>query len=284
VSLKLSPMPTWNAQLRDAREARGLTRQALADLSGQSSDSLRSYELGRRRPTREHLSHLLACMKLDKTSRNLILVGAGFAPDAPPEKFPEPNIPTKEAVRLIQQRPLPAFLVNARAEILAVSGAAWRLFGMRDYELDPPKRRSVLSATVFQVSAARLVNWDEVIGQTIQFLKAGLREAPSVDAAGPPVNAILEKLTAGNPALMTRFVELWETTPPFRGRMTGYMYPSVWSAPGGTIRFNCFIGSLNTEIGLYAHTLVPADAQSHLLLEKLLADSTKTTKRRRVNR
>jgi transcriptional regulator with XRE-family HTH domain len=283
-SLTLSLMPTWNAQLRAARESRGISRQALADLSGQSFESLRSYELGRRRPTREHLTHLLKCLKLDRTSRNLILAGAGFAPDAPVERFPEPNVPTQEAVRLIRERPLPAVLVNARAEVLAVSGAAWRLLGMRDYELDTPRRRNVLSAIVFHEAAARLVNWDEVIGQTIQFFKAASLENPSVDAAGPPVDVILEKLTAGDPALMTRFVELWETTPPFQGRMTGHTYPSVWNSPGGTIRFNCFVGCLNTEMGLYAHTWVPADAKSHLRLEKLLADPAKTIPRRSGNR
>ncbi len=60
--------------------------------------------------------------------------------------------------------------------------------------------------------------------------------------------------------------------------MTGHMYTSIWSAPGGAIHFTVFIGCLNTEVGLYAHTMVPADAQSHLLLDELLAD--RPTRRR----
>ena len=53
--------------------------------------------------------------------------------------------------------------------------------------------------------------------------------------------------------------------------MTGHMYTCNWRAERGTIRLNCFVGCLNTEVGLYAHTMVPADAKSHVLLDKLLA-------------
>ena len=163
-----------------------MSREELADRSGLSADSLHSYELGRRHPTREHLVDLLKCLKVRQPTRNLILADAGLAAEGPVERFREPNVPTKQAALLIRQRPLPAFLINERGEVLAVSGAAWRLFGMRDYEINPPRRRSVLSAITFRVAAERVLNWDEVISQTIQFFKAGLRDERSLDAPGPP--------------------------------------------------------------------------------------------------
>jgi transcriptional regulator with XRE-family HTH domain len=266
-------MPTWNEQLRAARKGLGMSRQALADLSGQSYESLRSYELGRRRPTREHLAHLLKSMKLDQPARNLVLVSAGFAPEAPVERYPEPNIPSSEAVRLIRQRAWPAFLVSQRAEVLAVSGATERLLGLVEPGRNLTPRRSVLTAATRRALAARAANWDELVAGLIAFFKAGVPEEPSLDAPGPYLNAALKQLTAGDPALMTRFVALWETTPPFQGRMTGFEYSTIWNARNGTIRFSCHVGCLNTEIGLYAHTWIPADAQSHRLLEELLASS-----------
>ena len=264
-------MDAWYDQLRRIRERRGASRQELAELCGLSAHSLRSYELGRRRPTRHRLLVLLKCLKVTAHARNIILADAGFAPEAPVERFREPNVPPKDALRLIRQRPLPALLLNERAEVLAISGAAWRLFGIPQYEQNPPRRRNALSEIVFRVAASRVLNWDEVLRQTVQFLKAGLSGEASPDAADSPVNAILANLVTGDPVRLAQFEELWKKTPPFRGRMTGHIYPSIWKVPGGAIHFNVFVGCLNTEVGLYAHTMVPADARSHLLLDKLLA-------------
>ncbi len=264
-------MDAWNEKLRSIRERRGLSRQELAERCGVSVDSLRSYELGRRRPTCDHLLDLLNCLKADEHSRGIILAGAGLAPESPVERFREPNVPPREAVQLIRRRPLPAFLLNERAEVLAVSGAAWRLLGMRDRD-QRPRRRGAMSEIAFRMAAARLVNWDEVMSELIQFFKAGQPENLSLDAAGPPISTTVKKLAAEEPARWGRVARLWESTPPFRGRMTGRTYSCVWRAEGGVIHFNVFVGCLNTEIGLYAHTLVPADAKSHRVLERLLAD------------
>ena len=277
----MSAMDAWFDQLRSIRERRGMSRQELAERSGLSAHSLRSYELGRRRPTREHLREILNCLDADQRARNAILAGAGLAPEAPIDHFREPNIPPREAVRLIRRRPLPAVLLNDRTEVLAVSGAGWRLHGMPDYEANPPRNRNTLTDIIFRVTAARVLNWDEVIGQILGFFKASLPDDHFIDSSGPPIATIVKKLAAADPSMWARLVKLWDTTPPFRGRMTGHMYPSVWSVPGGTIRFNVFVGCLNTEVGLYAHTMVPADAQSHLLLDELLAGRRSSRRVRR---
>ncbi len=265
-------MDAWYDQLRSIRERRGVSRQELADLCGLSAHSLRSYELGRRRPTRDRLVELLRCLQADERTRNVILAGAGLAPEAPVDRFREPNVPPREAVQLIRRRPLPAVLLNNRMEVLAVSGAAWRLFGMPQYEANPPRHRNTLTELTIRAISARVRNWDEVIGQILAQLKAGLPNDQSIESAGTSITTIMAKLATADPGMWERFVKLWRTTPPFRGRMTGHMYLSVWNVPGGTIRFNAFVGCLNTEVGLYAHTLVPADAQSHRLFDELLAE------------
>ena len=48
----------WNELLRQAREATGLSRRALHELSEVSEDTIFSYESGRRRPRRETLLQL----------------------------------------------------------------------------------------------------------------------------------------------------------------------------------------------------------------------------------
>jgi len=73
-------MADWNTQLREARRSLGLSHEELAKRAGMSAASLRAYELGRRHPTREHLSSLLRAMKFDLRSRNEALISGGFAP------------------------------------------------------------------------------------------------------------------------------------------------------------------------------------------------------------
>lgn len=262
-------MAEWNTQLRMLRERRSLSRLQVAQRARMSESSIRSYEDGRRRPTRPKLSRLLHVLGADNASRNAVLTDAGFAPATPVGRYAEPNIPEKETIRLIRERPWPAFLLNPRAEVLAVSRAAQRLLSLSDR--DVAGRRSVLTATTRRAIAAQVENWDEQIAGMIALFKAGVPEEPSLDAPGPYLRAILKQLTAGDPALRQRFVELWEATPAFHGRVTGLMYRSVWSGAAGTIRFTCHIGCLNTETGLYAHTWIPADARSHHVLETLLA-------------
>ncbi len=152
-------MPDWNKELRSVRERLGMSREELAGRSGLSADSLRSYELGRRRPTREHLCHLLESLQLDAGSRAAILTGAGFALDSAVVRFPEPNVPAREAMRLVRGRPLPAFLVNARAEILAISAPAWRLLELPDQDLKPSARRSILLAMTRRTIGTWAANW-----------------------------------------------------------------------------------------------------------------------------
>jgi transcriptional regulator with XRE-family HTH domain len=260
-----------------------MSREELADRSGLSAASLRSYEAGRRRPTREHLSHLLECLQLDAGSRAAILTGAGFALDSAVVRFPERNVPPREAMRLVRGRPLPAFLVNARAEILAISAPAWRLLELPDQDLKPSARRSILLAMTRRTIGTWAANWEQLLATVIGLVKAGVPDEQSLDTPGPYLNSILKELVRGDAALMSRFVELWEVTPPFRGRMSGHMYPAVWNTPAGTIRFNCLIGCLNTEVGLYAHLWIPADAKSHLVLETVLAGPPAVQPHRNTN-
>ena len=179
---------------------------------------------------------------------------------------------------MVRERPWPVFLLNSTTDVLAVSGIAWRLFGLPDRELSG--RRSALTLATRRAIATRVGNWDQQVTGMISAFKAGVPEEPSLDEPGPRLRDVLRHVTGGDPAMVKRFTELWKTTPPFQGRMTGLMYASTWKTPAGRIQFRCLISCLNTEIGLYAHTWVPADARSHALFEKALAEPTRESSTR----
>jgi transcriptional regulator with XRE-family HTH domain len=73
----MPPMDEWRRALRDARERLGLSRDEAACLSGVSMNTVKSYELGRRRPLRHHLGAVLTAYRLNREEQRPILEGAG---------------------------------------------------------------------------------------------------------------------------------------------------------------------------------------------------------------
>jgi transcriptional regulator with XRE-family HTH domain len=258
----------WNEHLRRLRQNGNVTRVELARRTGISTESIRSYEFGRRRPTRRQMSRLLDELDANAASRNIILAGAGFAPETPVGRYAEPNIPKKEATRFVRGLGWPALLLNPRTEVLAVSDAARRLLRLTDR--DVAGRPAVLTAATLRAMATQLLNWDELVVGVLALFKAGAPEE-SLENPGPYLNAIRKQLTAGDATIKRRFAELWATTPALQGRISGLTYRCLWKDAIGKIEFTCQIGCLNTELGLYAHTWIPAESRSHRVLEKLLA-------------
>ena len=227
-------MADWHEQLQAARKRAGISRDALAACADLSVESIRSYEIGRRHPSRDYLVKLLTCMHADELSRNHILVGAGYASDAPVPRLREPNIPTREAVRIVRARTLPTFLLDVRLEIVAMNDTARLLIGLPDAEGARAPRRSLLTFTTRRAIATRAVNWEELIATVISSFKAAVPEEPSVETPGPYLSQLLQEICGGDPLLVKRFFKLWEATPAFRGRLTGYSYQSAWKTRAGT--------------------------------------------------
>jgi transcriptional regulator with XRE-family HTH domain len=264
-------MATWNEQLRELRRGRSRTPSDLAACSGISQSSIRSYELGRRHPTREHLSRLLDCLGADAPARNVILADAGFASAVAVGTSVETSVPEKEAVQLLHRRPWPAFLVNHRADVLAVNAVAQRFLGL------PPARPgapypSILTFATRRALASKCENWDMAVIVMIRGFKAGNPQAGTLDTPSPAFTRLLEAVCAGDPALVAKFTELWSNMPPWRGPFAGVVYETIWKGGGRQrIRFDCAINCVNAEAGLYFHDWIPADSTSFRLLEKQLA-------------
>lgn len=264
-------MPTWNEQLRELRRGRHWTLAELSTCSGISRESIRSYEMGRRHPSRDHLLRLLDCLTADPSTRRAILSAAGFSSGADRRTSFEPSVPEKQAIELLHRRTWPAFLVNHRAEVVAVNEVAEKFL-----DLAPPPARaprpSILTFATRQAMARRCLNWDMAIIVMIRGFKAGNPQEESVDSPSPAFSRLLDAVCAGDPALVAKFFELWSTMPAWKGPLAGVVYETIWKAGARqTIRFNCAINCVNAEAGLYFHDWIAADATSLRLLEKQLS-------------
>lgn len=263
-------MATWNERLRSARVELGLTRREVAARAALSEASVHAYEAGRRHPGRASLSRMLRSLGLDLTSRNDILIDAGYAPEQGSPQAARPSSPLSEITGRMDERPWPVLILNDLAEIVAANGVARRLMapGSRaNSGLD----RSLLSLAVHRALAAQSANWDEMVAGMIALFKAGAGEHESLDAPGPYLSALLQRLCGGDGALVQRFGRLWETTAAWRGAAAEWTYRSAWNLPEGAVRFFCVIHPARSAGALYTHDWIPADAESHRVLEALLA-------------
>lgn len=262
-------MAAWNEQLRQLRTGRNRSTAELAACSGISHASIHSYEVGRRHPSRERLSRLLDCLEADAPTRNLILSGAGFVATADEEDF-EMGVPEKDAIQLLHRRPWPAFLVNHRADVVAVNEVAERFLELPPAR--PGRHPNVLTWVTRRALATRCVNWDMTVTVMIRGFKAGNPQVGSLDAPSPSFTPLVDAVCAGDPALVAKFTTLWETMPAWRGPFAGVVFETIWRASRGEkIRFNCAINCVNAKAGLYFHDWIPADPTSFRLLKKQLA-------------
>lgn len=270
----------WSAQLRDARRARGLGAATVARDAHVSASSLRSYESGRRHPSRGRLTGILDAIGASQRERNSILRGAGFSIDAD-ERLPGPGMrqmSASQAVAEIHRVRWPAFVVNERTEIVAANAAGRRL-----WRLDPaapglaPIERNVLAFATDPVIADHVVNWDEAVGALIAAWKGGFATEDPGDEGGYAAQ-LMERLMSGDATYLARFLALWETTPASPPWEYRNAYRVVWDEPPfGTMRFEGFAWTVNTDDGIDLDDWIPGDAETWLVLEAMMRDADQTS-------
>lgn len=257
--------PDWHHLLRDARTALHLTREDLADLAGVSPDTVKSYELGQRQPSRGLLIALLDALKLERTSRNAILMQAGFAPDGwvlGPEGYPTYLFPMDEAIAYVQHRKWPAFVMNEALEVVGLNGVCEKLWGI-DFKREFP---APLDRNMLVVSSnprfADKVNWDEMVSVAIAVFKGHHRGPEDVEHPSPLFGEILSRFLEGDPRYVTRFFELWQTVQPIEPKIR-WFYPVVWTEPGvGILRFEAVVNQANEPDGLSFNDWIPLNAET----------------------
>jgi transcriptional regulator with XRE-family HTH domain len=264
--------PDWRARIREARLNEGLTQAQLAEFAGLSPSTLRGYERGRRRPTREHLVKMLDVMKLERGGRNQILADAGFAPDGMQLRPHNPDLmfTVEECAVEVQQYAWPAFVMNEWSEVVVANDVAQRLWGVDlRSEFTDAIDRNLLSIASNPRFAERIANWDEAVGVLVAVWKGHHRGAEDIEKPSPYFAAVLERFLNGEPKYIGRFLSLWRDVPGRTPKMR-WSYPVVWNDPGaGVMRFKCFASSASEPDGLAFNDWIPLDAETWSALEEL---------------
>jgi predicted ATPase/DNA-binding XRE family transcriptional regulator len=104
----------FGAWLRQIRAARDLTQEALAEAVGCATQTIRSLELGRRRPSREMAERIASVLGLPPAERDQILARAR---QPAPQPALAPEAPAEPGSAPLQPPPPPASLIGRQTEL-----------------------------------------------------------------------------------------------------------------------------------------------------------------------
>ena len=240
-------------------------------------DTVKAYEVGRRRPRRASLDRLLTILNVDWRSRNDILISGEFLPGPlwPGGRTSvERYLTVEEASEAVALRPWPSLVLNEKLEVLATNGAGYRILQVSPERLSDPMGRSLLTIVTEPDMAQRLVNWDDTVSGMIALFKAHMDRAESLDEPSSYFSAVLSRVYEGDARLVRRFIDLWEVTPGFYPQKVTWTYPMTFDIPDvGQIRFRGFVNSVNDVDCLDIDDWIPADPESFRCLDRLLASA-----------
>jgi predicted ATPase/DNA-binding XRE family transcriptional regulator len=115
----LTPMDNpldFGAWLRRIRLTRDLTQEALAEAVGCATQTIRSFELGRRRPSREMASRIADVLGLPPAERDQMLARAR-APLVAPQLAPASQAPVELGTAPLRPLPRPSSLIGRQSEL-----------------------------------------------------------------------------------------------------------------------------------------------------------------------
>ena len=265
-------MANWNKELGRSRRTVGLSVEEVAERAGFAAWTLRSYELGRRRPGRERMLRILDALGVDQYVRNAVLADAGYAADVPlgGRILSERYLSVAGAAAEVAARPWPAVVVDERANLLAANDLFLKLWGIPRARLDDPVGRNALAMSTERRVADRCVDWEAAVGGLMALFKAHQRQPETLDAPSASFAAILERVYAGDAKYVRRFIGLWDAVPEqYPGRVT-WTYPMECRVPGlGELHFQCVASSVNEIDCFDIDDWIPADVETFRLLEQL---------------
>jgi transcriptional regulator with XRE-family HTH domain len=252
----------WRAALVRWREQQRVTQAELARRSGLSLSAIKAYEGGKRRPSLVALESLIAALGIPKEEANHITAGAGFAIDWRTlfhNRYPPLTLADLEAEA--SACPWPAFVTNESFDVLCPNDAlAWVFEADREKDLLGFGERNLLGGITHDEFASRIENWDEVVtfmcgmGKGDPRWGSGERPAPWLDR---PVQRMLD----GNPDLVRRFFEIWQTAPSIAPRLR-QRYTVRWLHAATHLHFSCRLVLADLWSGLHWNEWVPADAET----------------------
>jgi transcriptional regulator with XRE-family HTH domain len=213
--MSVGQRPNWSQELRNARAELGLSRSGAARLASVSPETIKAYETGRRKPSRELLARILTALKIEVGTRNRILTGAGFVVGAtlfPPEVAPDYFYTIEQAAREIEVMPWPACVLNDTMDVVEANRLAQTLWDIDfEHEFRGPGERNLLSVASDPRFAKKVSNWDEAVGIAVSILKAhGLKEP---EESSGYFASVMQHFLEGDPHYVAKFLNVWQNTP-----------------------------------------------------------------------
>lgn len=262
--------------IRAARKRLGLSQPDMASRTGLSPEAIRGYEIGRRKPKRDHLIALLEALEIARADANMILRGAGFAP------ITTSNVPVDgdtwravdELDATVGRCPWPVFAVNDRIVVVSANAAFQALVGA-DFtsELSQPEDRSLLLAASQPRFADHILNWDEAVGTLIAVWKYNFYHAAALDhPSSEYFQQLLARFAQGDPRYVMRFTRLWDDVAPLPV-VQRWEYPMIWEdTEFGALRLLGLVSVSDDAETLFSfNDWIPIDAASWTALEQIKA-------------
>lgn len=265
----------WRHLLRAARKALKLDQAEVARAVGVSPETLRSYELGRRVPRREHLEALLLALKIPNDTANAIRDALGYASVLFQfERNRDFFFKLEELPAVVEDTPWPQFVVNDAFEICAANSwmaAVWDI----DYEFEYNSRtrvqRNLLSVTGDARFADRLKNWDEIVAMFASIFKSPYPTSFELEAPTPYFNEVIAEFVKGDPVLIKRLLDIWAVTEPRTSKVRS-SYPIIWEDTDfGEMRFRGVITNASYPDALSFNDWIPLDAETWQVLTRVKA-------------
>jgi transcriptional regulator with XRE-family HTH domain len=262
--------------LRQSREAAALSRDDVARRSGVSAESLRGYETGRRRPSRDTLNAVLDALAVDPARRNAILRGAGFIDDATwvGRQADRPDYSFDEAAALMRSVPWPSHINSETFEVLAANDLMQAVWGADLVgEFPDPVDRNMAAVLTTRRFGDCLLNWDDAVAMFASMVKGGYGAA-AINDDGPNtyLAAVTERLLSGDARYVQRFLSIWNDAVG-EVRKWRFTYPVVWQRDElAVLRFLVVVSPANLRDYMTFNDWVPVDAATWTALESLRAE------------
>lgn len=255
--------------IRRLREERSLSRAAVAERAGISSEALRSYEYGRRPLEHETIEHLADAMNLGTTERVMIFDAAGDSPYVGP--LWDARARTEGTAHELARYEWTTLLMSDRHEILGWNWLANAIAEADLAELVPTVlERNLIWLAALEHIDRRLTNWDEIIGRLVTILRY---EGISLNRGLEPpayLSAIMARLAAHRPEVLQRFVALWFGPDAWHEPMRNF-HPIRWRLADGTdLAFVGMFREWSGYDGIAAFDWMAADRQTSAWYEGAL--------------
>jgi transcriptional regulator with XRE-family HTH domain len=263
----------WSESLRDWRQKERLTQAEVASRSGLSPAAVRAYESASRHPSAAALQALIDAIGIPREDANRILASAGYAVDQYSVfnwGYEPASLETLRAEA--NGLPWPAHVTNQSFDVVHANRAFQAIMEIDlDYQYTEHGARNLISNVVDPWFAERMANWDEVIGFMAGLAKSDPRWHSDVaQQPAPWLQGPIQRLMAGDPALIQRFMAVWAAAEPIPHRLR-QRFKIEWLYKGVQLMtFTCVLAIANIVDELHWNEWAPANIETWSILQSII--------------